>query len=46
MEIEVIYDDNRNVNYEDILFHKVDKAVNNTKNTNPSLINKFEEVPF
>ena len=45
-EIEVIYDDIRNVNYEDILFHKVDKAVNNTKNTNASLINKFEEVPF
>ena len=46
MEIEVIYDDIRNVNYEDILFHKVDKAGNNTKNTNASLINKFEEVPF
>ena len=45
-EVDLIYDDIKNVNYEDILFHKVDKAVNNTKNKNASLINKFEEVPF
>ena len=45
-EIEVIYDDIRNVNYEEILFHKVDKAVNNIKNKNSSLISKYEEVPF
>tara|TARA_X000000368_G_scaffold393528_1_gene359309 strand:- start:264 stop:908 length:645 start_codon:yes stop_codon:yes gene_type:complete len=45
-EIDLIYDDMRNVNYDDILFHKVDKAVNNTKNKNPSLINKFKEIPF
>ena len=45
-EVDLIYDDIKNVDYEDILFHKVDKAVNNTKNTNASLINKFEEVPF
>ena len=45
-DVELIYDDIKNVNYEDILFHKVDKAVNNTKNTNASLIKKFEEVPF
>ena len=45
-EVEIIYDDIKNVNYEEILFHKVDKAVNNTKNTNASLIKKFEEVPF
>ena len=45
-EVDLIYDDIKNVNYEDILFHKVDKAVNNTKNTNASLIKKFEEVPF
>ena len=45
-DVDLIYDDIKNVNYDDILFHKVDKAVNNTKNTNASLINKFEEVPF
>ena len=45
-EVDLIYDDIKKVNYEDILFHKVDKAVNNTKNTNASLIKKFEEVPF
>ena len=45
-EVDLIYYDIKNVNYEDILFHKVDKAVNNTKNTNASLIKKFEEVPF
>ena len=45
-EVDLIYDDIKNVNYEDILFHKVDTAVNNTKNKNSSLINKYEEVPF
>ena len=45
-EVDSIYDDIKNVNYEDILFHKVDTAVNNTKNKNASLINKYEEVPF
>ena len=45
-EVGVIYDDIKNVSYEDILFHKIDTAVNNTKNKNSSLINKFEEVPF
>ena len=45
-EVDEIYDDIKNVNYEEILFHKVDKAVNNTKNKNSSLINKYEEVPF
>ena len=45
-EVELIYDDIKNVNYEEILFHKVDKAVNNTKNKNSSLISKYEEVPF
>ena len=45
-EVDLIYDDIKNVNYEDILFHKVDTAVNNTKNKNASLINKYEEVPF
>ena len=45
-EVDLIYDDIKNVNYEDILFHKVDIAVNNTKNINASLINKYEEVPF
>ena len=45
-EVDLIYDDIKIVNYEDILFHKVDTAVNNTKNKNASLINKYEEVPF
>tara|TARA_B100001250_G_scaffold78235_1_gene64205 strand:- start:279 stop:923 length:645 start_codon:yes stop_codon:yes gene_type:complete len=45
-EVDSIYDDIKNVNYEDILFHKVDTAVNNTKNKNASLINKYVEVPF
>ena len=45
-EVDLIYDDIKNVNYDDILFHKVDTAVNNTKNKNASLINKYEEVPF
>ena len=45
-DVELIYDDIKNINYEEILFHKVDKAVNNTKNKNSSLISKYEEVPF
>jgi len=45
-EVDLIYDDIKNVNYEDILFHKVDIAVNNTKNINATLINKYEDVPF
>ncbi len=45
-EVDLIYDDIKIANYEDILFHKVDTAVNNTKNKNASLINKYEEVPF
>jgi len=32
--------------YEIIEFYKVNKAVNNPSNNNPSLIEKFEEVPF
>jgi putative SOS response-associated peptidase YedK len=29
-----------------IKFHRVSKSVNNPKNTNPSLINEYTEVPF
>ena len=32
--------------YSDIKFYKVDRAVNNPKNNNDSLIQKYEEVPF
>ncbi len=32
--------------YESIEFYKVNKAVNNPSNNNPSLIEKFVEVPF
>ena len=42
----LIYDDIKTINYDEILFHKVDRAVNNTKNKNSSLINKYEDVPF
>ena len=45
-DVNQIYDDLKEIDYSNILFHKVDKAVNNTKNKNSSLIKKYEEVPF
>ena len=45
-DVDLIYGDIKNVNYEDILFHKVNTAVNNTKNKNSSLIDEYREVPF
>ena len=43
---EEIYTEILDYIYDDIKFHKVDRAVNNPKNNNDSLIEKFEEVPF
>ena len=43
---EEIYSQILDYTYEDIEFHKVDRAVNNPKNNNDSLIRKYEEVPF
>ena len=41
-----IYSQILDYTYDDIEFHKVDRAVNNPKNNNDSLIRKYEEVPF
>ena len=43
---EEIYSQILDFTYDDIEFHKVDRAVNNPKNNNDSLIRKYEEVPF
>ena len=43
---EEIYSEVLNHTYSDIQFYKVDRAVNNPKNNNDSLIQKYEEVPF
>ena len=43
---EEIYSEILGYTYSDIQFYKVDRAVNNPKNNNDSLIQKFEEVPF
>mgnify|MGYP001247541999 FL=1 len=43
---EEIYTQILDYTYDDIEFHKVDRAVNNPKNNNDSLIRKYEEVPF
>ena len=43
---EEIYTEILDYTYDDIEFHKVDRAVNNPKNNNDSLIRKYEEVPF
>ena len=43
---EEIYSEILDYTYDDIEFHKVDRAVNNPKNNNDSLIQKYEEVPF
>ena len=43
---EKIYTEILKYTYSDIQFYKVDRAVNNPKNNNDSLIKKYEEVPF
>jgi len=43
---EEIYTEVLGYTYSDIQFYKVDRAVNNPKNNNDSLIKKYEEVPF
>ena len=43
---EEIYSEILDYTYDDIEFYKVDRAVNNPKNNNDSLIRKYEEVPF
>ena len=43
---EEIYPKILGYEYNNIDFHKVDRAVNNPKNNNDSLIQKYEEVPF
>ena len=43
---EEIYSEILDYTYDDIEFHKVDRAVNNPRNNNDSLIRKYEEVPF
>ena len=43
---EEIYTEVLGHTYSDIQFYKVDRAVNNPKNNNDSLIKKYEEVPF
>ena len=43
---EEIYPEVLGYEYDTIEFYKVDRAVNNPKNNNDSLIRKYEEVPF
>ena len=43
---EEIYPEVLGHDYDNVEFHKVDRAVNNPKNNNDSLISKYEEVPF
>ena len=43
---EEIYPKILDYEYDNIEFHRVDRAVNNPKNNNDSLIQKYEEVPF
>ena len=43
---EEIYAEILDNSYSDIEFYKVDRAVNNPKNNNESLIQEFKEVPF
>ena len=43
---EEIYSKILDYEYDNIEFHRVDRAVNNPKNNNDSLIQKYEEVPF
>ena len=43
---EEIYTEVLGYTYSDIQFYKVDRAVNNPKNNNDSLVKKYEEVPF
>tara|TARA_B100001079_G_scaffold205237_1_gene178977 strand:+ start:326 stop:970 length:645 start_codon:yes stop_codon:yes gene_type:complete len=43
---EEIYTEVLDYTYSDIQFYKVDRAVNNPKNNNDSLVKKYEEVPF
>ena len=43
---EEVYPEVLGYEYDNIEFHKVDRAVNNPKNNNDSLIRKYEEVPF
>jgi putative SOS response-associated peptidase YedK len=43
---EEIYSEILDFTYNDIIFHKVDRAVSSPKNNNESLIQEFKEVPF
>ena len=43
---EEIYNEILSHTYSNVQFYKVDRAVNNPKNNNDSLIQKYEEVPF
>ncbi len=43
---EEIYSEILEYTYSDIEFYRVDRAVNNPKNNNESLIKKYEDVPF
>ena len=43
---EEIYSEILEYTYSDIEFYKVDRAVNNPRNNNESLIKKYEDVPF
>ena len=43
---EEIYTEILDYSYTDIEFYKVDRAVNNPRNNNASLIQEFKEVPF
>ena len=43
---EEIYSEILEYTYSDIEFYRVDRAVNNPRNNNESLIKKYEDVPF
>ena len=41
-----IYDGVNNYDYDEVTYHEVDKAVNNPRNNNESLIKEYTETPF
>jgi putative SOS response-associated peptidase YedK len=41
-----IYDGVNNYDYDKVTYHEVDKAVNNPRNNNKSLIKEYTETPF
>ncbi len=45
-DILEVYENVKELKVPTITFHKVDKAVNNPRNNNESLINQYQDIPF